>query len=576
MTSVTAIVWPQTDPAHPTAGSVPPEFDALLAELAAITGVTFKPATQDMTRNNTPVDQAPDHPCLIVHQAFLEGVILSFKASVTHGLDDTAASFSIFGSTAFDTFFPFRKNWIASNFASDIPRLNISRVRADPTAEISTVLRALAPKRYQKKEPSAADIKRIVDVCQPLLDMSAPAQFRHLDHKLIAQLRQIKLPRKAVIGTFQNLMQRAPKDEEILFFQSLPSIARLKDSLMTSQEYLTRFGLVEAEIQQSYLILLGREVTAAEVKQVQKTHPDLTSLRKMLLESVEFSRQFAKLAGPGKSIMTGMAGHNVTAGPVAFASPPNLQATDTDRVVFLHIPKCGGTTLHNMLRQWYQAENVHAERFNGLYGYTAASLASSVVFSGHYDYYSTTLIPGPKKMISFLRDPMDRLVSLYNFHRAHSPTIIERNNLQLPRWANEHNIDTYFAHPTIREHPAINNSIVRYFSNMPQVAHILKDGSMKSVTLDDMLDQALRNLETFAFVGFMDQYSADIDRLAATLNQDPPAEVRKHQVLDDLMDTNPDMRKIDKQKPNQASQETMEDLVAYDRVFYARARELFA
>jgi hypothetical protein len=576
MTSMTAIVWPKTDPSHPTAGSTPPEFDALLAELAAITGVKFKPATQDMTPSNTPMDQAPDHPCLIVNQDFLEGVILSFKASVTHGLDDTSASFSIFGSTAFDTFLLFQKNWIASNFAVDIPRINISRVRADPTAEISTVLRALAPKRYRKKGPSAADIKRIVDVCQPLLDMSAPAQFQHHDHKLMDQLRQIKLPRKATIETFRNLMQRTPKDEEILFFQSLQSIARLKDSLRTSQEYQTRFGLTEAKIQQSYLFLLGREVSAAEVEQVQKIHPDLTSLRKILVKSAEFSRQFAKRTSTGNSIMTGMVSRNVTAGPVAFGSPPNLQATGTDRVVFLHIPKCGGTTLHNMLRQWYQAENVHAERLNRLYGYTAASLASSVVFSGHYDYYSTRLIPGPKRMISFLRDPMDRLVSLYNFHRAHSPTIIERNNLQLPRWANEHNIDTYFAHPTIREHPAINNSIVRYFSNMPQIAHILKGGSIKNVTLDDMLDQALRNLETFAFVGFMDQYSADMDRLAATLNQDPPAEVRKYQVLDDLMDNNPDMRKIDKQKPNQASRDTMEDLVAYDRVFYARARELFA
>ena len=368
-------------------------------------------------------------------------------------------------------------------------------------------------------------------------------------------------------------MGRAPSDEQTLFFQALPSLERLKNKLMTSQEYLARFGMSEDEIRAGYEVFLNRAPSASEIEQVKKTHPNLASLRKMFMKSAEFARQFAQIAGPGHSVMAGTA---VADTPVSFKSMPNLQPCTADRVVFLHIPKCGGTTLHNMLQQWFSPENVHPERFNGLYGYTGASLASSLVFSGHYDFYSTTLVPGPKKMISFLRDPLDRLVSLYNFHRAHSPSIIERNNLTLPRWANEHDIDAYFSHPTIRTHPAINNSIVRYFSDIPQVAASQKRAELQDLTLDDMLEQALRNLESFAFVGFMDQYDADMDRLADTLNRDRPGVLRKHQVLDDLMETNPDMQKIKKQKPTDASRETMEDLVAYDRLFYARARELFA
>lgn len=258
----------------------------------------------------------------------------------------------------------------------------------------------------------------------------------------------------------------------------------------------------------------------------------------------------------------------------AFNMPP-LWPCATERVVFLHVPKCGGTTLHHLLGQWLGSENMHPERFNRLYESPVAQLASKLGFSGHFDYYSTTLIPGAKRLISFLRDPMDRLISLYNFHRAHAPEIIEKNNLQLPRWANEHDIDAYFAHPTIRAHPAIDNSIVRYFSDVPQVAHAQSDPVWRNITLDEMLEQALRNLEKFTFIGFMDRYDEDVERLAKTLNYAPPAELRKHQVLDDLMETNPSMRKIEKQRPTPETRAGMEELVHYDQLFYTRARELF-
>ena len=118
--------------------------------------------------------------------------------------------------------------------------------------------------------------------------------------------------------------------------------------------------------------------------------------------------------------------------------------------------------------------------------------------------------------------------------------------------------------------------MVRNFSNIPQIDNSLLPPSMQSVGLDEMLDQAIENLSKFAFIGFMDQYESDVVRLARVLNMTAPRELHKEQVLDNLMDTNLAMKRIEKQRPSPASLEAMEELIAYDRIFYARARALFA
>ncbi|MFH1796609.1 MAG: hypothetical protein ABIF45_19155 [Pseudomonadota bacterium] len=46
-------------------------------------------------------------------------------------------------------------------------------------------------------------------------------------------------------------------------------------------------------------------------------------------------------------------------------------------------------------------------------------------------------------------------------------------------------------------------------------------------------------------------------------------------MLDVLMDGNPGMRRIDVQRPSDKTMASLEELVAYDRLIYARAEMLF-
>ena len=250
---------------------------------------------------------------------------------------------------------------------------------------------------------------------------------------------------------------------------------------------------------------------------------------------------------------------------------------EQERVVFLHIPKCGGTTLHDTLTSWYGKTMVHNERHNGLYFNSIAGLARKIVFSVHYDYYSTQLIPGHKRMISFLRDPKKRLISLYNFHRAHTEQVINQQNLQLARWANQYNIDEYFTRDEIRNHPAINNSMARYFSNIPQGIALPKNSQFRNNNnLEAMTEQALANIMTFYFIGFIENYSHSINTLAEKLGKIAPEKIEKKQVLKDLMNQNPNMRPIEMQTPNNKTLMAMDELVQSDYKVYELAKKTFS
>jgi len=228
--------------------------------------------------------------------------------------------------------------------------------------------------------------------------------------------------------------------------------------------------LTEADIIAAYRLFLNRYPSDTELARMKAAHSTMNSMRAVFLRSSEFAKNYAPfappVAPPPPPQMTA-----IERAPTLKKHATNLQACDTDRVVFLHVPKCGGTTLHHILGEWFGHNMLHPERFNELYSYTGGQLASSLVFSGHYDFYATTLIPGPQKRISFLRDPAERLVSLYNFHRAHTPEAIARDNLLLPRWANQHDISDYFAKPEIRQHPAIDNMIVRVSTHIRFLIH---------------------------------------------------------------------------------------------------------
>jgi hypothetical protein len=527
----------------------------------------------DRDDGSDPAALPPGARLVVEHEEFPEAVALRFAEAVAGGHPDGPDAFRRFASEEFGRFLDFMEQWgdpEAPDGRLVVPR---AALRADPAPWLAWASGALDPALLLEGEALGAAAAHLAGLAAA---HPAPALPGFVDEALARQLGELRLRREVVRETFQALMRRTPEDRAVLNLQRLASPEALETALRNSPEYLAKqaggpqpFG--EAELRLAYRLLLGREIGREELQRLLAQGIDATSLREAVLRSDEFARAYAAIRPNPPSARPGT-GQSLLPAP----SLADLRPHDEGRVVFLHLPKCGGTTLHHVLEGWYGRARLHEERFNRLYRRDMASLASRTVFSGHFDFYSTQCIPGPRTLISVMRDPLERLVSLYNFHRAHDPEAVEAQNLALPRWAIEHDIDAYFLRPEIRAHGAIDNSMVRHFSDVPQIGGPLGRSVWKGITIEDMLDQALANLERFAFVAFLDRYDADVARLAAVLGQTPPETVVPQQVLDNLMASQPGMRRIEKQRPGPATLAAMEDLVRHDRILFARAREIFA
>lgn len=92
----------------------------------------------------------------------------------------------------------------------------------------------------------------------------------------------------------------------------------------------------------------------------------------------------------------------------------------TDKLVFMHIPKNGGTSLRSVLSSWYEAEQrcPYREGQDYLQHFDDEQLHRYSFFTGHLPLYVVQRF-FPKSMTKFtvLRDPVERAYSLYAYWR---------------------------------------------------------------------------------------------------------------------------------------------------------------
>jgi hypothetical protein len=93
-------------------------------------------------------------------------------------------------------------------------------------------------------------------------------------------------------------------------------------------------------------------------------------------------------------------------------------------LIFLHLPKCGGTTLNRIIEWEYDPMRVfsidpvlHLWSFQKLNRWSPKRLERMQVFKGHMPFGIHKRLPQPSTYITFLRDPVERVISGYYFMR---------------------------------------------------------------------------------------------------------------------------------------------------------------
>lgn len=177
------------------------------------------------------------------------------------------------------------------------------------------------------------------------------------------------------------------------------------------------------------------------------------------------------------------------------AIPAKLSAKD-GALIFLHLPKCAGTTLNRIIEWEYDPTRVfsidpvlYLWSFHKLNRWSPKRLERMQVFKGHMPFGIHKRLPQPSTYITFLRDPVERVISAYYFMRNY---VLHPKH----RWISKLTLEEF-----VREGPN-HNVQCKYISGRPFV------GDFHAGDCDDeVLALAKENLHRyFSLVGITERF----------------------------------------------------------------------
>lgn len=106
---------------------------------------------------------------------------------------------------------------------------------------------------------------------------------------------------------------------------------------------------------------------------------------------------------------------------------PGRRIREDAALIFLHIPKAAGSTLHYLLEMQFAPQESFAtcstpryprSDLNAFEALDAQQLASIRLLNGHMGYGLHRHLPRPALYVTFLREPVERVLSHYSFERT--------------------------------------------------------------------------------------------------------------------------------------------------------------
>lgn len=170
-------------------------------------------------------------------------------------------------------------------------------------------------------------------------------------------------------------------------------------------------------------------------------------------------------------------------------------------VIFLHLPKTAGTTLHNIINRQYPRQAIHSFGPDAVAAVAAframpeAERANIRLLKGHMPFGLHTYLPQPAAYFTMLRDPVDRVISEYYFAR--------RNPAHYLHWLIvEQNLSLVEALEA-QVHVMLNDAQTRLLSG---VWGEVPFGEMTA----EHLEQAKRNLAHCTIVGLTERFDESL------------------------------------------------------------------
>ena len=225
------------------------------------------------------------------------------------------------------------------------------------------------------------------------------------------------------------------------------------------------------------------------------------------------------------------------------------------RALFLHIQKTAGTSIIYLARQYYGSNlTSHGDCWN----FKPSQLEHIGFVSGHIGYDYAQHLMNNRFSFTFLRDPVERILSMYYFCRSRNP-----EEFEIYQKAHEFDLPQFLE--AAQWDPCIRKNI--WNNQVWQLAHgyaHLDNRKISDFSGEELLSLAKLHLLRFSHVGFTETFDTDaaviMDALAFPKAKQLP-------VLNNL----PNRPRSDSLSPS--IRVLLDELTILDRQLYVFARE---
>ena len=247
--------------------------------------------------------------------------------------------------------------------------------------------------------------------------------------------------------------------------------------------------------------------------------------------------------------------------------------------VFIHVEKTGGTSLQNMLLQSFGPARVYHEHNDSLHLHSPAELSLYSVFAGHFNHDSLAFIPRRElKAFAFVREPVERLLSLYHFWRSHDPSAPRFHETM--KLAQELDIETYYASRGVAGSPSTWNHMTwclmgeRQWREWRRLLAGIR-GEKRTRVIESLRVAISERLREFCFVGLQEDFTRSCRELFRIMGRSCPEERSDHSV-EQLSEATSYIKKSARPVLTPRAIEVMSELVELDAILYEEAKTLHA
>jgi len=241
-----------------------------------------------------------------------------------------------------------------------------------------------------------------------------------------------------------------------------------------------------------------------------------------------------------------------------------------DRVFFHHIPKTGGSSLTAALSKKFASFEIFPWHHSRLDLFNQADLMPFRFFHGHFALFDFDYIPRPARMLTLIREPRERILSLYHYWRSFRKDAVPKYEPHHSGVAKSVGLASFLSLPNPSLRITIDNALVQAYLPYP----LRGRNQTLAAAPETIVDDALQALDGMAAFGILERFDDSVTAIGASLGCRlilPEEKVRSF----DSLGASSAHEKIEREALLPDCDRLLDGLTEIDRMFYARANKLF-